>query len=381
MKFISTAVYTLFIVILLAVAGLFLASMLPIPGNIEVKIVKSGSMEPTIPTGSLVVVKPETLYGIGNVITFGADTKTEIPTTHRIIESRLENGQTVYTTKGDANEEADPQAVSSREVIGRVVLSIPYAGFILDFARQPIGFALLIGVPAALIIFEEAFAIYREVRKVMRRSRRGGDEDEQSGGGMQYEQPRLVYARKRTMDEIFVPMHLVVEASAARVREYKDRYLMASFACLFCVSVAFSGAIAEKTVAYQNDIETAIGNFLSAGVWGIVQVEAQTFSLFAELSEDEGAVLGANDEEPEDQVSEEPTEPEETEIGEASGDSIVEDAGSEPEPQLPVESEDSLAGQAEPAPESPVEQTQEPASEPPPTESTPTPSEDQPAAE
>lgn len=151
---------------ILAIAGLFLASVLPIPGQIEIKIVKSGSMEPTIKTGGLVIIQPQATYGVGDVITFGEDTKTEIPTTHRILEARTEGGQTFFVTKGDANEERDANEVSSREVIGSVLFSIPYAGYIVDFAKQPLGFALMIGVPAGLIILHELLGIIGEFKKL-----------------------------------------------------------------------------------------------------------------------------------------------------------------------------------------------------------------------
>src|SRR3989344_4702559 len=104
MKILSTIFYTVFIALVVGIAGLLLGSMLPIPGNIEVKIVKSGSMEPSISTGSLVVVRPHAAYAKGDVITFGKDTKTDIPTTHRIIDTK--DGP-LYIVKGDANEEAD----------------------------------------------------------------------------------------------------------------------------------------------------------------------------------------------------------------------------------------------------------------------------------
>src|SRR6185436_8586114 len=114
LKIFTTILYTVFVAFIIGVAGLLLGSMLPIPGNIEVKIVKSGSMEPAIPTGSIVVVKPEHLYRKGDVITFGKDTKTDVPTTHRIIAL---NDDGTYTVKGDANEEADPNPVPRSTVI------------------------------------------------------------------------------------------------------------------------------------------------------------------------------------------------------------------------------------------------------------------------
>src|SRR3989338_9229880 len=86
MKILGKIIYGVFIALLIGVAGLFVVSLLPIPGNIEIKIVKSGSMEPTIMTGAIVVVKPATSYAVNDIVMFGKDTKREIPTTHRIME-------------------------------------------------------------------------------------------------------------------------------------------------------------------------------------------------------------------------------------------------------------------------------------------------------
>ena len=176
MKIISGTFYAIFILLLLGVAGLFLASMLPIPGNVQLKIVKSGSMEPSIMTGSVVIVKPTDSFAVGDVITFGADTGKQIPTTHRIIETRTDTGRTYYTTKGDANEEADPKQVATSDIIGRVILAVPYAGYILDFARQPLGFTLMIGIPAGIIILDELLRIFAEVRRMRRPKMRRPDE-------------------------------------------------------------------------------------------------------------------------------------------------------------------------------------------------------------
>ncbi|MEK7176696.1 MAG: signal peptidase I [Patescibacteria group bacterium] len=173
MKTLRKTFYGLFILLIVGAAGLFLATLLPIPGNVEVKIVKSGSMEPTIPTGSLVFVKPKAEYSVGDIITFGQDTKSEIPTTHRITEVQVGEGGTVFMTKGDANEEGDPQPVPASEVIGLVWFHVPYAGYIIDLARQPWGFTFLIGIPAALIIMDEALRIISEVREMRRRRREG----------------------------------------------------------------------------------------------------------------------------------------------------------------------------------------------------------------
>lgn len=160
-KFFLNVVYGFF----LAVAVMLAASMLPVPGNYRVLSVLSGSMEPAIHTGSVVIVAPAADYKIGEVITFGEISKTKTPTTHRISDMKIVDGKPVYITKGDANNAPDNKEVAFGEVKGKVLFSIPYLGFILNFVKQPIGFTLVIVVPAILIIWEEAKKIFREITK------------------------------------------------------------------------------------------------------------------------------------------------------------------------------------------------------------------------
>src|SRR3989344_6544376 len=148
--------YGIFVAAVVLLGRLLVTSLIPIPGNIDIKIVQSGSMEPSIKTGGLVIIKPFSEYHIGDVIMFGEDTKTKVPTTHRIVADEVRSGVFYYTTKGDANEDPDPQQVAQTEVIGKVLFSIPYLGYVLDFAKKPLGFALLIGIPAAIVVFDEA---------------------------------------------------------------------------------------------------------------------------------------------------------------------------------------------------------------------------------
>lgn len=146
-----------------AVVALFLfSSALPIPGGIKTFVVQSGSMEPAIRTGSVVVVKPAEQYQVGDVITFGPRSKQKPPTTHRIIEVK-EDGN--FVTRGDANNDADMRTVSRYEVIGRVLFSIPLVGYAVATAQKPWGFAIIIGIPAVIIVWEEANKIWIEIKK------------------------------------------------------------------------------------------------------------------------------------------------------------------------------------------------------------------------
>lgn len=175
MNLLFKSLYGLFVAAVVAVGLLLLSTLVPIPGNFKVKVVKSGSMEPAIRTGGIVVIKLAPSYALGDVITFGADTKTQIPTTHRIVEVLGEGSMQAFKTKGDANDAPDPGTTHLGDVRGKMIFTVPYMGYILDFARKPVGFGLLVGVPALAIIFDEVLKIFREV-KLLRRKKSGSDD-------------------------------------------------------------------------------------------------------------------------------------------------------------------------------------------------------------
>ena len=72
----------------------------------------------------------------------------------------------IYKTKGDANDDPDVREVREGEVIGKVLFSIPFLGYMIDFAKKPIGFGLLIIIPAVIVMFDEVRKIWREVKKM-----------------------------------------------------------------------------------------------------------------------------------------------------------------------------------------------------------------------
>jgi len=143
---------------------LIVISLIPLPGNYKVLSVLSGSMEPAIKTGSIVFVKPVGNYKVNDVITFPGSGTDAQPITHRIVEAKEAEGTILYKVKGDANDAADWQAVPREEVTGKVFFSIPYFGYLLSFAKQPIGFILLIWVPVIMIIWEQIGKIRKELK-------------------------------------------------------------------------------------------------------------------------------------------------------------------------------------------------------------------------
>jgi signal peptidase I len=147
------------------IALLLLVSSFPISGNIKFLTVQSGSMMPAIKTGSVVMVKPENDYKIGDIITFGPMSKIKAPITHRINDIKVVGGNPVYVTKGDANNAPDQNQVQKKDVLGKVVISVPYVGYAVDTAKKPWGFALIIIVPASIIIIDEIKKIIIEIKK------------------------------------------------------------------------------------------------------------------------------------------------------------------------------------------------------------------------
>ena len=103
----------------------------------KVYVVHTGSMTPTIPSKSAVIVR-EHQYHVGQVITFTEDGHI---VTHRLV-SISASGLT--TTKGDANRSVDPWHVPTRQIIGGVVAAPRQVGYWLVYLKNPVGLASLL---------------------------------------------------------------------------------------------------------------------------------------------------------------------------------------------------------------------------------------------
>jgi signal peptidase len=271
----------LLLVGILSVGVLLVGTMVPIPGNFKVKIVKSGSMEPTIMTGGIVVIKPETNYQVGDIVTFGADTKTQIPTTHRIIEMGDSAFGRSVRTQGDANNAPDPRLTPVSDIHGKVVLTIPYVGFLLDFARKPIGFALLVGLPAFAVIVDEIGKIVAEVKRLRKKkhdsgiSGDGGEKD-RIAKDTEPKDAGVVKMKRNTpiglapwspREMAYAAPHPLPVKVASSVRR-GNLPLQMLFVLLLPLSTLGALSAVGSTVSYYSDVESVIGNFLKADPLG-----------------------------------------------------------------------------------------------------------------
>ena len=139
-------------------------------GAEEALIVQSGSMEPTIPTGSVIWISDTNGENLeeGDIITYGPEggTPEDEYTTHRIIEVRGSGSDVEYVTKGDNNEDPDPGTVTPERIEGVHMFTVAQLGYAVVEGRKSSVFLILIGVASALIILGELRTLYTEYREM-----------------------------------------------------------------------------------------------------------------------------------------------------------------------------------------------------------------------
>jgi signal peptidase len=137
-------IWTVSIILGLIVA--FLAFVFISP-DYDLYIVRSGSMEPAINVGDMVLAGPVGTGGIkpGVIISYESG-KNLI--THRVLSF---DGNTLIT-KGDANKEQDPNPVRLSQVQSRYIFRIPYVGYVAGFLRTRPGWLLSIVLPSIVLV-------------------------------------------------------------------------------------------------------------------------------------------------------------------------------------------------------------------------------------
>src|SRR5262245_30588379 len=136
-------------VVLVAGAALLAAVIVPrIAGGTSYTVL-TGSMEPTLPPGTLIVVRPSDDIQIGDVITFQLRSGEPEVATHRVVGVGTSvGGERVYMTQGDASDAPDPERVRDVQVRGELWYRVPYLGYVsqLFTGRQREGIALVIAL-------------------------------------------------------------------------------------------------------------------------------------------------------------------------------------------------------------------------------------------
>ncbi|WP_435873942.1 signal peptidase I SipW [Rossellomorea vietnamensis] len=146
----------------------------------QLKTVLSGSMEPTFQTGSVISVKPQEDYTKlkeGDIVTFMIDEQNVV--THRIINV-VEKGEGVmYETKGDNNKDPDGNLLLPDNIVAKYTgFTIPYLGYLIDFAKSQKGTAALLITPGLLLLLYSGVTIFKAIKEIEITTKSSGRSDE-----------------------------------------------------------------------------------------------------------------------------------------------------------------------------------------------------------
>lgn len=156
-----TAVLSVVLVatVVLAITGRRAPDRIPAILDYKILSVLSGSMEPAIKTGDVIIVeplKPDQEIVEGDVITFRAADVPDMLITHRVVGIVSVNGEpAAYVTKGDNNDTVDLSPVTRAQIVGIQRWRVPYYGYLSEFMRTPTGIISLVIVPGVLLIAME----------------------------------------------------------------------------------------------------------------------------------------------------------------------------------------------------------------------------------
>lgn len=124
-------------------ASRLVGNAFPMPLGFGLSVVLSGSMEPELSTGDLLLVVAREEYKPDEVVVF-LDGRSAV--VHRIISM---DGDTVIT-QGDANNQKD-EPISTELICGKVVLAIPLIGYLVSVIKTPLGTLLILALAVWLL--------------------------------------------------------------------------------------------------------------------------------------------------------------------------------------------------------------------------------------
>lgn len=149
--------------VLLAAVALALSIAVPLAFGARPFTVLTGSMEPAIAAGDVVVeerISPLDA-GPGDVVTFQDPEDEDRLITHRVQTVHRDGGTLLFVTQGDANNASERWTISPDGDLGRVLYVIPSIGHAAVLTHTPAGLLLLLFVPLLLWAIDELIRIWR----------------------------------------------------------------------------------------------------------------------------------------------------------------------------------------------------------------------------
>ncbi len=127
-------------------------------------IVLSGSMETQIYAGDIAVIKTVDKNQIkeNDIIAFKKD---ETVITHRIVKIEEKDGNKIFYTKGDNNNDIDQDTVSLDEIEGIYQFKISGLGNVAMYLQTPTGIVSCLSIPIAIMIVMQIVTYINENKK------------------------------------------------------------------------------------------------------------------------------------------------------------------------------------------------------------------------
>ncbi|MFJ6651592.1 signal peptidase I [Microbacterium sp. NPDC091313] len=171
LSYLGTALSAAVLVLVLAVAVLTIA--LPALTGARAFTVLTSSMEPHLPPGTLLIVRPTPAQDVrvGDVLTYQIASGRPDVVTHRVVARAANSDGTVsFTTRGDANPVDDPRPVQEVQVVGTLWYAVPLVGWANTVINGELRAAVIPVVAGGLFVYALAqFAL------AIRARRRGRD--------------------------------------------------------------------------------------------------------------------------------------------------------------------------------------------------------------
>lgn len=130
--------------------------------GIKFLTMETGSMEPNLPRGDLIVVKPLTDWpATGQVVSYNSRVNLGEVVTHRV--KTVDPVRDYIVTKGD-NTMATDQPIRKEQILGIVSFKSAKFGKVMRFLRHPAGLVLGLYVPALAVIVIELRHLFKAHR-------------------------------------------------------------------------------------------------------------------------------------------------------------------------------------------------------------------------
>jgi signal peptidase I len=151
-------------VITVVVVGLLAITIGPRVLPYQALVVRSGSMAPTIPTGSVVFYHKvaATQVKVGQVIVFDRPGQPSERVTHRVYKIATGSAGRYFITKGDANGVPDDWRVPAVGTGWVASFHVPFVGYVLADLQSTTARLLLLLIPALLLGAITLYEIWRD---------------------------------------------------------------------------------------------------------------------------------------------------------------------------------------------------------------------------